>query len=517
MSEGAAEPRYSAVASRSALAAVAARVSAIVVALVLTPFVLGKLEASLYGLAVAVGSVYEYLSLLRGGIGGALRRFVTLHHHGDRPDLARAYYAAGFWWAAMLRVVLLTAGVALAWPLTGFFHLEPALRSGAAVGVALVFLASVINDQGVLLQIPTYATGRTAPISLVIALTGWLRVALVVAGLTWIGATLAVYGGTLVVLELLATGAFLLLAARARTVGPALPRPQLGAPDVRRELFRYGGLALLSQSATLLYLSTDNVLIGRIYGPEAVTAYSLGTRWAPLVQGFLVAIVSGLTPIFTSLEARGETARSREALLRVVRVTAALAVPACLVPCVVGESFLVRWVGEEYRTSARYMVAMLAPMVFDGALAPLWMSLIARGRIGWVASADILVAVGNVVLSLVLALGFHLGLLGFALGNTAAILSKNLLLRPLMARRDPATPPLGLVLRPLFRALLGGAPGLALLWLTRPLYSGSLAAVMVAGLVGGAVCLAGSLLAGVGWSGTRSLFVLVRRAGTGRG
>lgn len=512
MSEESPDPRYATVASRNALTAVATRVSVIAVGLILTPFVLGKLEARLYGLAVAVGSIYEYLSLLRGGIGGALRRFVTLYHHGNRPDLARAFYATGFWWAGALRAFILLLGLALAWPITGFFRLEPELRPGAALGVALVFLASVVNDQGVLFQIPTYATGRTAPISVVLGLAPFLRGILVFAGLTWVGASLAVYGGCLVFLELATMTAFLILAWRSGTVGPAVPRPHFGTPPVRRELFRYGGLAMLSQVAMLFYLATDNVLIGRIYGPASVTAYSLGTRWAPIIQGLLMAMVSGLTPIFTSLEARGETDRGREALLRVVRVTAALAVPACLVPCVVGESFLVRWVGEQYRSSAVYMVAMLAPMVFDGALVPVWMSLVARGRIGWVASADILVAVGNVVLSLVLALGFGLGLLGFALGNTIAILSRNLLLRPLMTRRDPATPPFRLVLRPLLLSSLGAAPGLGLLWLTRPLYEASLLTIFAAALVGGGISLVGSSLASLGGSGTRRVLELVLRA-----
>jgi hypothetical protein len=105
--------------------------------------------------------------------------------------------------------------------------------------------------------------------------------------------------------------------------------------------------------------------------------------------------------------------------------------------------------------------------------------------------------VGNVAISLLLAQVFHLGLLGFALGNTLATLAKNLLLRPLMGRKDPSMPSMGASLSPLPWALLGTAPGLLLLWLARPLYGGSLAGVIVAGFAGGAVCLAGSLLAAV--------------------
>jgi O-antigen/teichoic acid export membrane protein len=323
--------------------------------------------------------------------------------------------------------------------------------------------------------------------------------------LSLIAPTLRVYGSTLVLVQLLSVGALAVLAQRTHVVGPIMPRPQFGAPTLRRELFTFGGLALLSQTAGLLYVSTDNLFIGRFYGAAAVTHYSLGTRWAPLISGFLAAAMSGILPLFTSMEARGEEARSRAALLRVLAIAAALSVPLCLVPCVVGDLFLVGWVGPEYRDSFRYMLAMLLPAVIDGALGPIWMVFLARGRIGWIATGDIVVAVGNVAISLLLAQVFHLGLLGFALGNTIATLAKNLLLRPLMGRKDASMPSMRSSLTPLLRALLGAAPGLALLWLARPWYGGSLAGVVAAGSAGGAICLAGSLLAAVGPTELRKL------------
>jgi O-antigen/teichoic acid export membrane protein len=479
------------------MVAVAARLSTVLVGVILTPFVLHKLGRELYGVMVAVTSVFEYMSLIRGGIGGALRRYVTLHLHGGRPETARAFYAAGFWWSNILRTVMLVVGLLLALPLCGFLRLSEAARPDAAVGVGLVILAMVISDLANVFSIPIYATGRTAWLSIVSAGGAWGRLGLTVLALSLLLPTLRVYGSVLVVMQLVAVAALMILAQRTQVVGPVVPRPQLGSRELRRELFGYGGLALLSQAASLLYVSTDNLFIGRFYGAAAVTHYSLGTRWAPLITGFLAATMSGLIPLFTSLEARGEAARGRAALMRVVAITTAISVPACLVPCVVGRLFLVRWVGPEYSDSYLYMLAMLAPAALDGALAPVWMAVLARGRIGWIATGDIVVAVGNVAISLLLAQVFHLGLLGFALGNTIAILARNLLLRPLMGRKDTSMPSLRASLSPLPWALLGSAPGLLLLWLARPLYGGSLAAVIVAGFVGGAICLAGSLLAAV--------------------
>jgi hypothetical protein len=153
------------------------------------------------------------------------------------------------------------------------------------------------------------------------------------------------------------------------------------------------------------------------------------------------------------------------------------------------------------------MIAMLVPTLISITLEPVWMAMGARGRIGWIAVSDIIVAVANPILSLVLALHFHLGLLGFALGNTAALLAKNLLLRPLFGRAETALPSLGATFLTLPVALAGGAPGLLLLYLLKPHYSQSLAAVLVAGMTGGLLCLAGSLLTAVGWRDTRGLAV----------
>jgi hypothetical protein len=66
-------------------------------------------------------------------------------------------------------------------------------------------------------------------------------------------------------------------------------------------------------------------------------------------------------------------------------------------------------------------------------------------------------------------------------------------------------PSLGRTLLTLPVALAGGAPALILLLVTKPLYSGSLATVVAAGMAGGILCLAGSVLTAVGWKDTRRL------------
>ncbi|MFN8548685.1 MAG: oligosaccharide flippase family protein, partial [Candidatus Eisenbacteria bacterium] len=395
------------VAFKNAASAVVTRVSSLLVSIVLTPIVLHALGETLYGVVQVVSSIYEYMSLLRGGLSAALRRYVTLFHHADRHEDARVYYAVGFWWSGVLRSIILLLGVAAARPICNFLRLAPELMDQATLGTALVIGATVIADAGALFEIPIYATGRMQGLSYLRAVAAWARLGLTVLAFRYFQPSLPIYGLTLVAVEALPAIVVLVMAQRSRVVGPVLPRPQFGDSATRKELFQYGGLALVAHVAALLYTTADTLLIGRIYGATSVTHYSLGTRWSPMIRGFILATTASLQPIFTQLEAKGESERSRKALVDIVRFTSAVAVAACLVPCVIGDLFLVRWVGEEYRGSYAYMLANLAPLTLDIALAPVWMALNARGRIGWIASGDIIVSVGNVAISLVLALVFH--------------------------------------------------------------------------------------------------------------
>jgi membrane protein EpsK len=502
------------IALRNAASTGLVRISTIVVGMILTPFVLHRLGRDLYGVVVATGSVFDYLSLMRGGMGSALRRYVTLHHHAGRLDEARRFYSVGSSWAGALRLLILVVGIGLALPICRFLRLPDAYLVDGAIGVALVIAAAVIADAGQMLEIPTYVTGHTHRLSNLRLVVSWLRIAVVVAAFHFFLPSLKVYGSALVVIEFIPIVVLVWMAQRSGVVDSAIPRPRFGDPALRRQLFQYGGFAILSQIANILYVSTDNLMIGRIYGTAAVTRYSLGTRWSPLILGFLVSAISSLTPLFTQLEAKGESDRSRNAMIRLVSVTAALAMPFCLVPCVVGDLFLTHWVGPEYRGSAAYLIAMLAPSVLEASLSPVWMLMVARGRIGAIAAGDIVVAIGNVGVSLLLALVFHLGLLGFALGNTIALLVRSLLLRPLVGRRDPGFPPIRQFLAPIPRAFAGALPGLGLLFLLRGVYGGSLATVIIAGVIGGVVTLIGSALAALGPGGVRSTLRIVMQART---
>ncbi len=506
----------SGLAARNAASAVVSRVASILLGLVLTPFILHRLGSTLYGLMTATSSGFEYLTLMRGGLGAAMRRHVTIRVHDGRSDEVRRHYAAGFWWGLILRVPILIAGLLAAGPLCRWIGIPAGLMADAVTGVRFLVAGAVVSDAAAIFEVGPYASGNLVGLSMVRTMGVGVRLAVVVAAFLLFRPTLGLYGAALIVVQIVILFMLAVLAQRSRVVGPVVPAPYLGDDRIRKDLFSYGGLALLGQAAAVLWVTTDNLLIGRFYGAAAVTLYSIGARWMPQIRDFLGTMTQSLTPLFTQLEATAPEKRTQAALLRTVGVTSALAVPICLVPCVLGDLFIRRWVGPEYHAAFAILVVSLAPLLLDIAFSPIWFVLLARGKIGWVSTGEMIVAVGNVAISLVLALPLKLGILGFALGNTLALLARNLLLRPLAIRKEPSVPPLGLFILPTLRAIAGGAPALILLYLARPWYGGSLVAVVGAGLVSGVLCLAGSALLAVGPASIRHLALALIPSGRNR-
>ncbi len=496
----------------------AARISGLVVGIVLTPFILHRIGRELYGISATAGSVLEYLWLLRGGLGSGMRRYVTVHYHAGEHDLARHYYAAGFWWSFLLRLLVVGAGIALSRMLCDFMRISPNLMTDAVGGMMLIFVTAGVSDLGGIFEVPTYVTGHTSSISVVRTLGILMRIVFVIPAFLLFEPSLRLYGLAALLSELVGTIAMLMLGSRQSVVQHMIPKIDFGEQSIRGELFRFSGLGMLSQAAAILYLATDNLLIGRFYGPARVTEYALGTRWAPMIQAFLWAGVSALMPLFTRMEVKGDIERTKTALLKSSAVITAIGVPLCLVPCVIGDVFLEKWVGAEYRHCVWYMVAMLLPMLAGLPLEPLWVGMMARGRIGWIAVGDVIAAVINPFLSMFLALkfgpdhawGLGMGPIGFALGNTVAILMKNLLLRPLMNRGEEAMPSLRRTMAVLPMALLGGTPALALLWFTKPWYGHSLPTIVAAAFVGGVLCLAGCVVTAVGLKDTNLIIGSLR-------
>lgn len=326
------------------------------VGLWLTPFLLGHLGATEYGLWLVGTQLLAYLLLLDVGVIALVPRDVAyasgLAEDGEKrsvqPVVARA--ARMLLWqlpvialaAYLLWFFLPASWAGLRGPLgaafAGFVVLYPLRLANAALeGLQdLAYLGSAF--------LVAWATGIVATVAFVLADLGLWAVALgwivnqAVIGLAWVWR----------------------LWRRHRS---ALPRSlRVPAGDTAAYLKRSVWMSV-SQISNVLLHGTDLLIIGRLIGPEAVVPYSLTAKLMTVLQHQPHVLMHAALPGISELRARGD----RAALLRVVMglmlgmllVSGGVAVGIMAV----NRSFVAWWVGAHQYGGDRLTAVLLLLML----------------------------------------------------------------------------------------------------------------------------------------------------------
>lgn len=390
-----------------------------------------------------------YLALVDLTVGGALGPLLAraLARGDDRA--LRGTMAAGF--RAYLGLTALVVTVALAATPLMARQVRPALAGDlglAWVILALGVLPTVLSPFRALAE----AAQRGYWISLLLTgqcllITG-VSLALARAGAGIAGLALAVAIGS---------GAYVLALGLVggRRV-PGLLGPELlrrGDPEVGRALRGLGLPTLLLLISGRIGLLSDNLIVGNLLGPAAVTSLFATQRLAVMAQAQLQAIGTVSWAALAELHARGDLETFNRRLVELTGLVAVLAV-ATLVPIVAyGRAFFDLWVGGRGLTdyAGDLVVGVAAVNALLVALHSLW---------GWclhgTGQARLLVAPALIGTALNLAIGLlltrRLGPVGPLLGTLVSSLAVALWWEPLLLRRRFGASPRALaaaVARPL--------------------------------------------------------------------
>lgn len=330
--------------------------TALVAALLLTPYLLGRLGAHDYGLWLIGAQVLAYLALMDVGIVALVPREVAFAvgqgRGADSPEVRAlvsrtlgvvtwqvpfvvAAVAATWWWLPAdwtlvrgpLGVALL--GFALLFPLRVFVALLQGLQDLAYLGVAQ--LAGLV--------VGTVATAGAVwgGLGLYALAIGWVAGQIVPAAMAW---------------------------RRLRHHHPHVwPREPISRswPTVRGQLSR-GVWISVSQVAQVLLTGTDVLVIGALLGPEAVVVYVCTGKLLSMLANQPQLLLQTALPALSEL--RGAAARERlDQIARSMTQLLFLASGAIVVSVlVVNQGFVTWWVGAPRFGGLALTAALTASM-----------------------------------------------------------------------------------------------------------------------------------------------------------
>ncbi|HVJ09363.1 MAG TPA: oligosaccharide flippase family protein [Acidisarcina sp.] len=339
-------------------ASVFSRVITAATTLITVPLTLRYLGTERYGLWMAISSVIAVLGFSDLGISNGLYNGIAKAHGEDNHELARQYVSSAFFFLTAIAMIIGLA-FAIAYPFvswSGFFR----VHSPEAVAEAGPAVAAFIGC--FLLGIPTSIIGRIqAGYQEGFAGSLWGSAGGII-GLLSVLLVIHVHGSLMLLVLALAGAPMLAVLVQSIFVFRArpwlLPSWSYVTPDVSKGLLHAGMAFFLLQVAVAVSYSSDNIVLARILGPEAVTQYSIPFRLFNQVSMLCSMLMSPLWPAYGEALARQDIAWIRKTLRRSLVTSLAISVPLGLVLVVFGTKILHLWVGPKINPSLTLLIGL---------------------------------------------------------------------------------------------------------------------------------------------------------------
>lgn len=382
------------------------------VGLVLMPFVLGVLGDAKYGMWILINSIAGYSGLLNLGLGQTISRYVSTYHaKGEREEVNRVVNVIGAVYLVMGLVALGIAGV-IAW-------LSPTLWPATSIPTSELRWVILILGINVAVSITGSVFGGV--------LVGMQRFDLE-RGIT-VTSGLVRFVMTLVFLQqhwgLLILALIFLMTTLVENVGLVIaafrlvPEMRLGPRYLTRntlkECFSFSVFALLEMVASKLIDSTDCVVIGCIFGAEAIVPYYVAQRLCQFITKPLQFVGQVCLPRAGELYAKHQMAELRELVTRTMGLSWLLTMGFFIGAVFFGPILIETWVHKPYPQSHLLLLVLLGGQLVATPMKVISGVLFGIGDVRKPAKTYIIEAIFNFALSLTLIFSF--GLSGVAIGT----------------------------------------------------------------------------------------------------
>lgn len=380
------------------------------------PIIIHGLGNDRYGIYATVMGVVSYVGLLDLGIGISLTKFVAEYY--ARKDFRRLN-------DMLSTALLLYLGLGI-----------------VGVGILVGFSNLLIRN---LFQIPPSMWIETRYVFWISAFSLFNGLVLGVFGnlingvqrqdisrSIMIGSSLLTYGGSILLVllgyKLVAfvlygsLTSFLTLVIQAWIAKRLLPSIRI-VPQAfkKRELKRIANFSFamfVNQLAARNMLTLDRVILGIFLPIGNVTLYAVGATAANICFRIPTAAVLASVPAASELMARNRPDAVQELILRGIKYTGLLAIPAFTIMGILAEEFILRWMGDGYGTSARILQLLLIGYFFLVLTASGSSVMVGIGK----PYVNTLYAVVQIILcsTLMVIMVHFYGLMGAALSSTVA-------------------------------------------------------------------------------------------------
>jgi O-antigen/teichoic acid export membrane protein len=196
-----------------------------------------------------------------------------------------------------------------------------------------------------------------------------------------------------------------------------------------RELFGFSVWSFVIQIGDQLRFRVDSFVLVWAYNAAVVTHFSIGANLANHLKNFISKATNFLTPLFTKYFAENNINEIRNKLLLATKINAILAVFGGGLIIIIGQSFIHRWMGENYIDAYPVLVILIIAVAIVTIQTPSNNVFMAIAKHKFFAITNIVEGVSNLAISLVLVKQY--GMVGVALGTLIPVIISRLIILPM--------------------------------------------------------------------------------------
>jgi len=423
-------------------ARVGQRAANVLTALFMTPFIIRSLGTEDFGLWTLAGAFLGYYGMMDLGIGAAVSRHVSASLGKKDYDEANALLSTAMGIYLCIAAVLLLATFVIA----GLMYYFDYHERGALFAQIILMIGSL---QAVGIPMNVYGGALVAQLRYDL-LTSFSFISLVLRTILLVVVLWLGFGILGMAYVSLATG-LLNLAMPFFTVRKVMPfvkiRWSLVGSEARNTLLGYSAFIFLSNAAKIIRFKIDVVVIAEFLSLVATAHYQVAAMLISQFRYGMDAIFGVLFPYFGKLSASEE---NREKMHRVFSFMMKRSIQATFFASAAmiiwGRDFIIVWVGPEFEVAYPCVVALAIAEIVTGSQVPAYHFLSGTSRHKFLAYVNIVEAVLNLILSIVLVGFTDLGILGVALGTAIPMVLFQGIAVPIFFSRQTQEPLSGYVM-----------------------------------------------------------------------
>lgn len=394
--------------------------------LLITPYIVRQIGVEAYGIVGVVNTAISFMAVATTSLIATTGRNLTFAVERGESEKANQEISTAVY--GTLSVLLLAAlpvcGLSLF--IDRLIVIPPGLLYGARILFILAFVAFAFSTLSGPLGAAMFVRNRLDLFSIASLGRSLFFIAAIIALFSAAGAGLAAYGTALLAAAVLLCLAHLGI-HRHLLPGVVISRRWFDRA-ILREVLSLGGWMSVAQIGGLLFLQTDLLVANRVLGPvqagqlAAISVISLQLR-------ALSSLVSGLfAPNQTALWAQGNKSGFSAYLFRSIRLTTLFMALLVGVFCGSAREVLDIWLGTDFGGLSPVAIMLTGYLIISLGIMPSWNAVLALGKVKVPALVTLIMGIGNVALSVILA--GRMGLMGIALSGCIMLTLRNTIFTP---------------------------------------------------------------------------------------